>query len=207
MQLSQNDTLSSEFTLLRELINGNEQAMKQLFHIYHGWLFYYISHFIKSERVAEELVMDVFMKIWTCRSTLAEIDHFDSFLFTIARNKSIDFLRSAAADRKLRALLWDEIQLASSEQADSPLLLKEYEEKVREAILQLPPQCKKAYSLSRERDLSHGEIAQELNISSATVNNHIVKAQRFVRDYVAKTMDLSVFIFISSLWNIFFHSR
>lgn len=207
MHLSQNDTLDAESMLLRELINGSEDAMKQLFHTYHARLFYYISHFIKSEKVAEELVMDVFMKIWTSRDTLANVDHFDSFLFRIARNKSIDFLRSAAADRRLRVLLWEEIQTPSSERADSPLLLKEYEEKVREAILQLPPQCKKAYSLSREQELSHLEIARKLNISSATVNNHIVKAQRLVRNYVVKSMDLSVFISIAGLLKFFFQAQ
>ncbi len=202
--LHKKDILHSGSVLLRKLIEGNELAMKELFRIYHARLLYFVSHFIKSEKIAEEVVMDVFMKIWTSRDSLTDVKNFDSFLFKIARNKSIDFLRSAAADRRLSMLLWDEIQKAAPEAADERLLAKEYEEKLEEAVLHLPPKCKKVYSLSREYQLSHEQIASELNISSATVNNHIVKAQRFLRDYLSRTMNLYVFILIGKLITIFF---
>ena len=183
--------------LLQLLAGGNEKAFKVLFDTYRNRLFYYISRFIKSEQVAEELVMDVFMKIWTGRELATQINNFDAFLFRIAHNKSIDFLRSAANDSRLKELLWEEIQVTSREQADTSMVVKEYEEKIREAISLLSPQRKKVYSLSREQDLTHDQIAEQLSISKSTVNNHIVEAQRFIRNYLSKSLDLAIVIFLA----------
>ena len=182
--------------LLQLLAEGDEKAFKALFDIYHNRLFYYISRFIKSEQVAEELVMDVFMKIWEGRVLATQIINFDAFLFHIAHNKSIDFLRSAAKDSRLKELLCDKIQDASGEQADTFIMVKEYEEKIREAISLLSPQRKIVYNLSREQDLAHDQIAEQLTIAKATVNNHIVEAQRFIRNYLSKNFDLTILIFL-----------
>ena len=181
---------------LQLLAGGSEKAFKVLFDTYSKRLFYYISGFIKSEQVAEELVMDVFMKIWIGREMATQINNFDAFLFRIAHNKSIDFLRSAATDLRLKELLWDQIQVASAEKADDSVLVREYEEKLRDAITLLTPQQKKVYNLSREEALTHDQIAQKLNISKATVNNHIVEAQKFIRSYLSNNMDLAIILLV-----------
>ncbi|WP_349316620.1 RNA polymerase sigma-70 factor [Chitinophaga sp. MM2321] len=184
--------LNNEQLNLQAVAAGSEKAFKALFDQYRGRLFYYVSRFIKSEQVAEELVLDVFMKIWTGRELILQINNFDAFLFRIAHNKSIDFLRSAARDQRFHELLWEEIQVAATDQPDTMIMAREYEEKVRKAISLLSPQCKKVYSLSREQELTHDQIARQLNISRATVNNHIVLAQRFIRNHLAKEIDLAV---------------
>jgi RNA polymerase sigma-70 factor (ECF subfamily) len=181
---------------LQEVAAGNEKAFKVLFEQYRGKLFTYISRFVKSDAVAEELVLDVFMKIWTGRDLISQVRNFDAFLFRIAHNKSIDFLRSAAGDRQLSELLWDRIELADQQSADTGLMTQEYENKIRAAIALLPPQCKKVYILSREEELTHDQIAQQLNISRATVNNHIVTAQRFIRNFLSKEIDLAIIILL-----------
>lgn len=190
------NTVYDEQLTLQQIAAGDEQAFKVLFHEYRGRLFYYISRFIKSEQVAEELVLDVFMKIWLGRDLIVNIRSFDAFLFRVAHNKSIDFLRSAANDHRLKELLWEEIQAASSEQPDLQLQVREFESKIRAAVALLPPQCKKVYHLSREQELTHDQIAERLNISKATVNNHIVAAQRFIRSYLSREMDLAILILL-----------
>ena len=196
--LLQNSHSDQELMLL--LAGGCEKTFKVLFDAYSKRLFYYISRFIKSEQVAEELVMDVFMKIWTGRELVTQINNLDGFLFRIAHNKSIDFLRSASKDLQLKELLWDQTQIASAEQADHSVLVREYEEKVRDAIALLSPQRRKAYNLSREEDLTHDQIAGQLNISKATVNNHIVEAKKFIRNYLSNNLDLAViFLFAGKL--------
>jgi RNA polymerase sigma-70 factor (family 1) len=183
--------------LLQQLAEGNEQAFKIFFHTYRDRLFYYISRFVKSEAVAEELVMDVFMKIWLGRELAVKIDNLDSFLFRVAHNKSIDFLRAAAKDKKLKQLLWEKIQAESGEKQEDFFLVQEYEEKIREAIALLSPQRKKVYQLSREQELTHDQIAVQLNISKATVNNHIVEAQRFIRNFLSQNLDITVVILLA----------
>nr|WP_307735054.1 RNA polymerase sigma-70 factor [Chitinophaga nivalis] len=181
---------------MQEIAAGNEKAFKALFDQYRGRLFYYISRFIKSEQVAEELVLDVFMKIWTGRELMAQVHNFDAFLFRIAHNKSVDFLRAAARDPQLKTLLEEVTEQAAADGADSLVITREYETKIRAAISLLPPQCKKVYRLSREQELTHDQIAQQLHISRATVNNHLVLAQRFIRNYLAKEMDLAIVLLL-----------
>lgn len=185
------DPTYNELRLLQQLSSGNEEAMKYLFERYYNQLLKYVAVFIKSNQVAEELVMDVFMKIWLGRDIVMQIDNLDAFLFRVAKNKAIDFLRSAARNDGLKQLLYDRIDMIASERSDTALLVQEYEEKIREAINLLSPQRKKVYMVSREEELTHDEIAERFGISRHTVNNHIVMARQFIRHYLARNMDIA----------------
>jgi RNA polymerase sigma-70 factor (ECF subfamily) len=99
----------------------------------------------------------------------------------------------------LKTLFWEGIHVASGERADTAVLLEEYEEKLRQAIALLSPQRRRIYHLRREQDFTHDQIAAQLGISKATVNNHIVEAQRFIRTYLVKNMELTMFILFASL--------
>ncbi|HWB92503.1 MAG TPA: RNA polymerase sigma-70 factor [Puia sp.] len=182
--------------LLQQIAERDEIAFRTLFDIYKDRLYHYIHGMIKSREAAEEIVMDVFLKIWLGKELVNQIENFDAFLFRVAYNKSIDFLRSAARDRGLRDLLWEEMQLAGGLNADSPILTREYEVKLREAIQQLTPQRRLVYEMSREKGLSHLNIARKLQLSKHTVSNHIVEAQRFIRSYLIRHMDLALLMVI-----------
>lgn len=182
--------------LLQQIAEGHEKAFRVLFDSYHKKLFHYIVGITKSNQVAEELVMDVFMKIWQGREMVNQIENFNAFLFRVAYNKSIDFLRSASKDPQLKDLLCDQIQLtASDSSSDRNILMHEFEAKVREAIQLLTPQRKRVYELSRQQEMNHDQIASHLQISKNTVNNHIVQAEYFIRSYLSKNMDLTTLVF------------
>lgn len=180
--------------LLQQIAERNESAFKTLFDTYKDRLYQYIYGMIKSKEVAEEIVMDVFLKIWLGKELVNQIENFDAFLFRVAYNKSVDFLRSAARDRGLRDLLFDEMQVAGGQNADTLVITHEYEVKLREAIQHLTPQRKLVYEMSREKGLSHVAIARKLQLSKHTVSNHIVEAQRFIRSYLIRHMDLALFM-------------
>jgi RNA polymerase sigma-70 factor (ECF subfamily) len=135
------------------------------------------------------------MKVWQGRVMVNQIENFNAFLFRIAYNKSIDFLRSASKDLQFRELLWDQIREAASDsRSDRNILLQEFESKVREAIELLTPQRKKVYELSRQQEMNHDQIASHLQISKSTVNNHIVQAEYFIRSYLSKNLDLATLV-------------
>jgi len=186
--------LYDERMLLQQIAKGDASAFKTIFDTYRSRLHYYIFSFVKSNQVAEELVIDVFMKLWTGREMVIQIRNFDGFLFRVAHNKTIDFLRSVAKDPDFRELLWEEMQIGADTGADNALIIHEYEEKVREAIALLSPQRKKVYQLSREMDLTHEEIAVQLNLSKSTVNNHLVEARQFIRQYLVNRFDLAMLL-------------
>jgi RNA polymerase sigma-70 factor (ECF subfamily) len=193
-----NTPYDNENTLLSAVASGDEAAFKVLFDAFHTRLYNYILSLTKSKEVSEELVMDVFMKLWLGKETISEIENMDGFLFRIARNKSIDFLRAAAKDRKMGEFVWDKIQMPEHANPDQQLMIKEYEAKLRDAIDLMPPKRKEVYKLSRENGLKHGEIAKELNISENTVTNHIMQAQAFIRTYLLKNLDIVIIMTVLS---------
>lgn len=185
-----------EKVLLRLVAEGNEPAFRSLFEKYRDRLYHYLLHITKSREVAEEIVMDVFLKLWLGKEMVREIDHFDAFLFRVAQNKAIDFLRSANRDHTLRNLVWDEIQAAASQQADSRVICTEIETTIRQAVRQLSPQRQLVYQMSREDNLTHDQIASRLNLSRNTIKNHIVESVRFIRGYLHNHEELIGIILI-----------
>jgi RNA polymerase sigma-70 factor (ECF subfamily) len=184
--------------LLQLIATGNEQAFEALFEKYRGKLYTYLKGITKSPEASEEIVMDVFLKIWIGRQTVNEIQHFDSFLFRIAHNKAIDFLRALHRDQTLFTLVWEEIQVSGSQTADAGLKEKESHAILQSAIDRLSPKRRLVYELSRENALSHDQIAAYLNLSKSTVNNHLVESLRFIRNYLHGYLEvclLLLFIF------------
>jgi len=177
---------------------GDEQAFRKLFDRYHGRLFRYILKIIKNKEAAEEITMDVFLKLWLAWDMIVEIQNMDAFLFRIAYNKSIDFFRAVAKDQKFTDLLWDKIEMPSEASADSSVIMREYEKKLREAIDLLPPQRKKIFNLSKEEGYTHAQIADELGISKNTVANTIVEARQFIKAYLSRNLDLVVLMTVLS---------
>lgn len=154
---------------------------------------------VKSTEIAEELVIDVFMKLWLGRELLTQIENMDAFLFRVACNKSIDFLRKASKNPEVTNIIWDNIQLASSNTAESLLMQQEYEKVLRDAIELLPPKRRQVYRLSREEGMTHAEIAEELGIAPSTIANQIVDAQRFIKSHLMKYLNSTVLFAILML--------
>jgi RNA polymerase sigma-70 factor (family 1) len=185
----------NEKLLLRQVARHDEKAFKALFEAYQSRLYHYIIGIVKSKETAEEMVIDVFLKIWQQREMLAGVERFDAFLFRIAFNQSVDFLRRAARDPKIKDVLWQDIELAGGLSSDEPVLVKEYEVKLKEAIGLLSPQRQLIFRMSREKNFSHSAIAQKLQLSKYTVSNHISESLRFIRAYLANFLTILLLFF------------
>ena len=186
----------TEKILLRQIARHDEKAFKALFEAYRPRLYRYLIGIVKSKETAEEMATDVFLKIWQQREMLAGVERFDAFLFRIAFNQSVDFLRRASRDPKIKEIIWQEIELAGGSASDEPVLVKEYEVKLKEAIGLLSPQRQLIFRMSRERNFSHSDIAEKLQLSKYTVSNHISESLRFIRAYLANFLTiLMVFFF------------
>lgn len=176
------DTPFSDQELLAAIGKGDQRAFTALFERHRNHLYNYLVKVTKSSETAEEIVLDVFIKIWQGKSLLHEVDHFEAFLFCIARNKAIDFLRWLEKRKSEQIELWNRIhQEMMTESADSGLCLQETRQIIEEAVGQLSPQRKEAFQLSRDQGLTYEQIAAHMHISSHTVRNHIAASLQFIR--------------------------
>lgn len=175
-----------ELAVLQKIGGGDQAAFKVLFEQHRNQLFTYLYKITKSAESAEEIVLDVFLKIWHGRESITAIRNFDGFLYRVAHNKAIDFLRSVSKNPAMQEEVWNLLhEPVSGEDADHKLLLKNTESMIGEAIGQLSPQRQKVFNLHHHQGYTNEEIAQRLNLSKNTVRNHLFASVEFIRKYIS----------------------
>ncbi len=182
--------------LLKQVSEGNEFAFRQLFDKYRNKIYSLGMHLTRSEILSEEIVQDVFLKVWEKREQLSDIDYFNAWLRTVARNTCSNYLRSMAMEK----LTMKRYAVDSASETASPedeITSKEFEQIINAAIRQLPPQQKKVYLLSRQSGKKQEEIAREMNISIYTVKEYLKLAQRSIRQHIESNLDLAVMVAIA----------
>ena len=185
--------------LLRRISNDDEYAFNELFALYRNRLYAYLVKVTKSRETAEEATLDVFLKIWSARKILGEINNFETFIFRVVHNKAIDYLRMARRSRLQQQEIWLDIEsqvLAAD--ADEKLLKAETEAAINEAVRQLSPQRQEVFRLSREEFLSYDEIAEKMNLSRNTIKNHLSAALGFIRGHLSDGVDIASLILITT---------
>jgi RNA polymerase sigma-70 factor (ECF subfamily) len=174
----------SDEQLFSFLEQDSEAAFNVLFERYRNKLYYYILRHTKSPEIAEEIVIDIFTKLWKGRKLAGHIREPAAFFHKVGYYKAIDFLRTTARHSRLKQAYIDRVEHASEKKPDDLLIDAESRELLLRAINQLPPQRKLIYRLSREEGLSHEEIAQTLQLSRSTINNAIVSASHSIVRYL-----------------------
>ncbi|AEW00296.1 hypothetical protein A4D02_23495 [Niastella koreensis] len=170
--------------LIMRVVQGDEIAFGQLFRLYKNKLYSFIFHLSGSATIAEDVLQDVFLKIWRDRDQLTGIDNFNAYLYRMAQNTAINVLRRQSRE----ALLLNEVQRLAPEgvQSDELLTVKEVQTALQQAINNLPPQQRKVYQLGQEQGFTYEQIAASLGISTSTVRNHMVQALKTIREYIAQ---------------------
>ena len=166
-----------------ELSKGNERAFRRLFDTYRPHIQAYSLSLLKSDLNANEIVQDVFLKVWLNREQLNPELSFKSYVFTIAKNTSFNFMQKAANDRKLREEIFYKSQ-KWHDPIETSIREEEFEQIRTKAIEELPPKRKRIFKMSREEEKSYEEISMELGISISTVKNQMSKSLTTLRTYL-----------------------
>jgi RNA polymerase sigma-70 factor (ECF subfamily) len=168
--------------LLILLQQGNEEAFARLFDMYRGSIYTVACKFLKSPVLAEEIVQDVFLKIWFKRTEMCGIKDFNAYLFIMARNFIFDRIKKMAYETAAKVQLRDEPFFVD----DTEHLVRQHQcqQLLKQAIELLPPQQKKIYLLAKDKGLSHEKIASEMKLSKLTVKTHMAKALQHIRKYL-----------------------
>jgi RNA polymerase sigma-70 factor (family 1) len=165
------------------LISKNElyKKFEALFRQQYSHLSDYAYSILKNKQDAEDVVQDVFIKVWQKNPSLAEKEGIRFYLLTATRNTCISFLRkqSAAGFSDIQ-----EAQLYQLPDSDTRNEMPvDYAALVKEALSKLPPQCQAIFKMSRLANLTYSQIASELNLSVKTIENQMGKAIRIMREF------------------------
>ncbi|MEJ2883245.1 RNA polymerase sigma factor [Pedobacter sp. GR22-6] len=172
----------SETELITGLRNDEAQAFERVFHTYKGKLYSFSWRFLKNRELCEEIVQETLINLWTNRHQLDLNYPLGPYLYTIARRLTLNALRNAATAGSAREKLWKDLQEAHNE-TEEAILLADLMEFAEQAVAKLPKQQQLVFKLSRYEGLSHEEIAEKLNLSKSTVNNHLVEALKNLRHH------------------------
>lgn len=174
----------SDAELARRMRLGDERALEVIFRTYYPGLVGFVRRYVKTTEIAEELVQDLFLKIWSRRGSLGAIDSVKTYLFRAARNTALNHLRR----RKLEHEWVEKEQGEVSEEqgmegsGDETVEESELAAAVRAAVDRLPPRCREVFMLSRDGGLTYAEIAKSLGISIKTVETQMGRALKALRE-------------------------
>jgi len=154
------------------------KAYTQLYELLSDVLLRFSCSIVKSHEIAEEIVSDVFIKLWQIRDKLLEIENLKVYLYTIAKNFSLNYI---AKNYKHRIVSLETIDVEAVITVNGPAeicISADLVRQIREVIRQLPPQCKLIFQLVKEDGLRYKEVAAILDISPLTVRNQLAIAIR-----------------------------
>lgn len=133
---------------------------------------------------AEGIVQNVFVKIWEKSENLSAVKNINNYLHTITKNACLDFLKHQKVKNNFSVYYQQKISIQKQfikNEAASLIIETELQETIDNAIAALPEKCKKVFIKSRFEGLKHAEIAEKLQISKRTVDNHISVALQHMR--------------------------
>jgi RNA polymerase sigma-70 factor (ECF subfamily) len=185
-------SLHNEKNLLLRVSEGDEIAFRVLYDLYRRKIYALGLFLTRSETPAQELVQDVFLKIWEKREQLRDIDYFNAWLRTVARNTAINYLRARAMEKLGHdRLLMHEPNSCFTENDAAD---REYALLLQAALRQLPLQQQKVYILHRQQGLCHEAIAGQMGISVLTSRKYMKLALHSIRLFLKQRMDAVVLL-------------
>ncbi len=161
--------MSDESKHIEQLALGSHEAFRSIFMKYHPKMKYFIAHIVKSEAVAEDLSQEVFEKIWLIKEELPKLKSFNSYIYRMSKNIAINYIERKYIERTYV----DNYEVERDFLIDDVLEAKDIEMLVLLEVENMPNQRKRIFELSRYENLKNEEIAQQLNISKKTVENHL----------------------------------
>lgn len=189
----------SDSELLVFLRAGDKKAFEEFYNRYHKPVYRYLVSLVKITEIAEDLVHEIFVKLWDIREKLVIKDNFKGYLFWMCHNKAADTTKKIATERILKdQLLLHYYQHLSTVENHTLEQMQRYDNLIEEALNSLSPQRRKVYELCKRQGKSYQEAAAELQISTHTVKEHMSCALAALRDFLRQQGEFSLALIVIS---------
>lgn len=187
--------LYEEARLIALLADDSEYAFQLLFDRYRNRIYQIAIRYLKSPLLAQEVVQDVFLKLWFERKNIRQDLPLEAWLFTIAKNNLLNRLKKLANEWKaLKVISHTEKQ--ESESSEDKVQESQYNQLLQEALQNLADQQRRVFLLSRTEHLTYNQIAERMGISALTVKTHMSRALESIRNYFLSRGELFAIIFL-----------
>lgn len=170
---------SSNETILRKVIAGDQSAFAEMYNYYREPALKFCTSILKDEEEAENMLQEVFIKIWDRREQIKPENNFHSYLFVCLRNMAFDYLRKAEKNEIMRQQYMERMETTTQDDEK-----EDKESKIQilySAVNSLSEKRKQILKLNVEEGKSYQEIAESMNISKNTVKNQLIKAKQIIR--------------------------
>ena len=182
-----------EHTLLIELKTGNKQAYSQLFNKYYKDLVLFGGNFLPNKSLCEDIVQNVFLKLWRDRESIEIETSLKSFLLRSVQNSCLDELRHKGVVREHESYS-STFSVSDNIDTENYVLYSDLQGHLEEALTKLPVACREAFEMNRLEGLKYREIAEKLHVSERTVEVRIGKALSLLRNHL-KEFFITIFLF------------
>lgn len=173
---------------IRGIIQGDREVFKKVYFKYYDMLFHLCMEYTQSVHIAQEFVQDTFLKLWEIRTKINAETNMGNFLYTIAKNKCLNYLRDQQTilrAQKNRDYLEKQLSIeALHEVGDQWIQFRELKVLIEKTIEEMPEDIKQIFIMSRFEEMKYKEIAEKLNISVKTVESKISKALTILRKVI-----------------------
>jgi RNA polymerase sigma-70 factor (ECF subfamily) len=188
-----NEQLYEEGKLIALLADDSEYAFQLLFDRHRNRIYQTAIRYLKSPVLAQEVVQDVFLKLWFERRNIRQDLPLEAWLFTIAKNNLVNRLKKIANEWKaLKNLGITSIQ--SENNTEDKLLESQYDQLLHDALNSLAEQQRKVFLLARKEHLTYIQIGERLGLSPLTVKTHMSRALENIKAYFSAHSELFIAI-------------
>ncbi|WP_286155717.1 RNA polymerase sigma-70 factor [Parabacteroides goldsteinii] len=174
-----------EKILIAGLIQDDESAFCELYALYKNRLMFFAMKFLKSKEFAEDVFQDAFTSVWQNRRFLNPDSPFAPYVYTIVKNRILSLLAGIEKEQQLKNVILSGSVDVTNDTEDK-ILDDDLNQLLEKALLDLTSQQRRIFDMSRKEMKSHKEIAEELNISVYTVQQHISASLKVIRSYLVK---------------------
>lgn len=186
---------STAITLIKQ---GSQKAFERLFKDHFKSLHAYAYTFLKDDEQAEEVVQNVFCRVWEKRDQLKTDGSIKAYLYRAVHNESLNYLKHQKVRASFGVYYADEMEqnTGGDEPASKKLMAAELQRHIEKAMSELPEQCRIIFQLSRFEQLKYQQIADQMGLSIKTIENQMGKALRVMRQKLAEFLPIILLLLI-----------